>query len=49
MLIEIRLFIRLKLKYFHEFWSLIEFGIIICSWMGVGIYIWRYHESSTYW
>ncbi len=46
MLMEIRLFFRLKLNYFYEFWSLIELGIIICSWMGVGIYIWRYHECS---
>ncbi len=46
MLMEIRLFFRLKLNYIYEFWSLIEVGIIICSWMGVGIYVWRYHECS---
>ena len=46
MLMQIRLLFRLKWKYFYEFWSLIEIGIIICSWMGVGIYIWRYHECS---
>jgi hypothetical protein len=46
MFIEIQLLFHLKRKYFYEFWSLIELGIIICSWMGVGIYIWRYHECS---
>jgi hypothetical protein len=46
MFIEIKLFIRLKSKYFREFWSMIECGIIVCSWMGVGIYVWRYHECS---
>jgi len=46
MFIQIQLFYRLKWKYFSEFWSLIELGIIICSWMGVGVYIWRYNECS---
>ncbi len=46
MLIQFRLFLKLKLKYFYNFWSWIELGIIICSWMGVGIYVWRYHECS---
>jgi len=44
MWIEIRLLIKLKWKYFHQFWSLIEVGIIVCSWTNVGIYVWRYHE-----
>jgi len=46
MLIELQLFFQLKWNYFYEFWSLIQVGIIICSWIGVGIYIWRYHECS---
>src|SRR4051812_48855820 len=46
MLMEIRLLCRLKWKYFYEFWSLIEIGIIICSWMGIGVYVWRYRECS---
>jgi len=46
MFIEIQLFFRLKSNYFHEFWSFIELGIIICSWIGVGIYIWRYKEYN---
>ena len=46
MWIEIRLSIELKWKYFYQFWSLIEVGIIICSWTSVGIYIWRYKECQ---
>lgn len=43
---EIHLFIQLKRKYFREVWSMINLGLIICSWASVGIYIWRYQESS---
>jgi hypothetical protein len=39
-------YIHLKCNYFREFYSLIELGIIICSWTGVGVYIWRYKESQ---
>ncbi len=46
MWIEIRLLFEMKWKYFSRFWSWIEIGIIICSWIGVGIYIWRYKESK---
>jgi hypothetical protein len=46
MWIEIRLLIELKWKYVYQFWSLIEIGIIGCSWASVGIYVWRYHESQ---
>lgn len=46
MFAEIRLFFRLKRTYFRRFWSMIELGIIVCSWMGVGISIWRYRECS---
>jgi polycystin 1L2 len=45
-LIEIQSFIKLKKKYFHSIWSFIQWGIIICSWIGVGIYIWRFKEGS---
>jgi hypothetical protein len=45
MIEEIQLFYKLKLKYFTNFWSLMNLGIIICSWTNVGIYIWRYRES----
>ena len=46
MFMEIQSLIRLKFKYFKEFWSVIELGIIICSWMAIGIYIWRAREVS---
>jgi len=46
MIHEIRLLIKLKLKYFYEFWSIIELGIIGCSWGSVGLYIWRYREFN---
>ena len=45
-LIEISSFIKLKKKYFTSAWSLIQWCIIICSWIGVGIYIWRFKEGS---
>ncbi|CAF1100830.1 unnamed protein product [Adineta steineri] len=37
---------KLKKKYFRQIRSYIEWGIIICSWTGVGVYIWRYHEAN---
>jgi hypothetical protein len=46
MWIEIRSLFKLKWKYFYQFWSLIELGIIICSWSSVGVYIWRYKISK---
>ncbi|UJR06735.1 hypothetical protein I4U23_011024 [Adineta vaga] len=36
--------IQLKWKAFTQFWSIIDIVIIICSWVGVGMYIWRYIE-----
>jgi hypothetical protein len=44
--VEIRSIFRLKLGYFRQFWSWIELGIISCSWAGVGVYVWRYHEMT---
>ncbi|CAF1416666.1 unnamed protein product [Rotaria sordida] len=46
MIIEIGLLYQLKLKYFSKFWSLIELGIIICSWGSVGVYIWGFKEFN---
>ncbi|UJR27882.1 hypothetical protein I4U23_009147 [Adineta vaga] len=46
MIMEIRSFLRLKKRYFRQIWSYMELGIIICSWTGVGIHIWRTRESS---
>ena len=45
-LIEIHSFIKLKKKYFHSIWPFIQWGIIICSWTGLGIYIWRFFQGS---
>ena len=39
MFIEIKSLFRLKLKYFGQFWSLIELGLIISSWSCLGISI----------
>ena len=44
--IEIRSLIKLKKKYFYSIWSFIQWGTIISSWIGVGIYIWRFKEGS---
>ncbi|UJR18997.1 hypothetical protein I4U23_022127 [Adineta vaga] len=44
MWIELRSLFELKWKYFIQFWSFIQLGIIICSWTSLGIYIWRYQE-----
>ncbi|UJR08126.1 hypothetical protein I4U23_012402 [Adineta vaga] len=44
-ILQIQLFFQLKFNYFYQFWSLIELGIIICSWTSLAIYIWRFKES----
>lgn len=46
MIIEIRAFIRLKRKYFFQFWSYIEVAIITCSWANVGVHLMRSREAS---
>ncbi|CAF4101668.1 unnamed protein product, partial [Adineta steineri] len=45
-IIEIRLLFELRLKYFHQFWSLIQLGIIGCSLGSIGVYFWRFQESN---
>ncbi|CAF1632650.1 unnamed protein product, partial [Adineta ricciae] len=45
MFVQIQIFLRLKRKYFQQFWSLIELGIVICSWTSLTIYIWRFKEA----
>jgi len=45
-IIEIRLLFRLKLTYFVKFWSLIQLGIIGCSWGSFVVYICRYRETN---
>jgi hypothetical protein len=44
MFIQIPLLFKFKWNYFLEFWSLIELGLIICSWSALGIYICGYRE-----
>ena len=46
MCIEVRLFVQLRGKYLYRFWSLIDVGIIACSWASVSIYLWRYREGQ---
>jgi hypothetical protein len=46
MIVEFRLMIKLKLQYFRQFWSLVQLGIIGCSWGSTGVYVWRFHESN---
>ncbi|CAF3958264.1 unnamed protein product, partial [Adineta steineri] len=46
MIIEIRLLFELGLKYFHQFWSIIQLGIISCSLGSIGVYFWRFQETN---
>ena len=43
---EIQSLSEFKWKYFSQFWSYVELGIIVCSWTTVGVYIWRYKEAK---
>jgi polycystin 1L2 len=44
--VEIYGVFKLKKKYFRQLRPYIEWGIIGCSWGGVGVYVWRYHEVN---
>jgi hypothetical protein len=46
MIEQIQSILQLKKKYFYQFWSYIDVGIIVCSWTSVGIYVWKYKESN---
>jgi hypothetical protein len=46
MICEIRSLIYLKLAYFRQFWSFIEWEIIECSWSDVDVYVCRSHEFT---
>ena len=46
MIDEIRLLLSGKWMYFRQVWSYMNWGIIVCSWMGVGIYVWRQREMT---
>ena len=37
---------NLKCQYFSQFWSYIDWGLIICAWIILGIYIWRDRELN---
>ncbi|CAF4101680.1 unnamed protein product, partial [Adineta steineri] len=45
-IIEIRLLFELRLKYFYQFWSIIQLGIIGCSLGSIGVYFWRFQETN---
>jgi hypothetical protein len=46
MIKQLRLLIKLKWSYLKQFWSLIELGLIICSWMIVQIWISQHKEFN---
>jgi hypothetical protein len=46
MIEQVRSIFQLKMKYFYQFWSYVDIGIIVCSWTSVGIYVWKYFESN---
>ena len=43
---EMRVLLDRKWMYFRGLWSYVNWGIIVCSWVGVGIYVWRDREMS---
>ncbi|CAF0948798.1 unnamed protein product [Adineta steineri] len=45
-IIEIRLLFELRLKYFLQVWSIIQLGIIGCSFGSIGVYFWRFQETN---
>ena len=44
MWIELHSLFQQRFHYFRHFWSYVNLGIIIYSWISVGIYVWRSHE-----
>jgi len=44
MITEIELFLQMRKKYIKEFWSYINWAIIVCSWFGVVIHVFRQTE-----
>lgn len=43
---ELKLIFQMGKKYLKQFWSYINWGIIICSWFGVAIHIYRQTEMK---
>ena len=46
MIVEVQSLLHLKCAYFRQFWCYIQWGIIGCSWAGVGVYLWRHREIT---
>jgi hypothetical protein len=46
MYVEIKLFFEMRKAYIKQFWSYINWAIIICSWFGVVIHIYRQTEMK---
>ncbi|CAF1236168.1 unnamed protein product [Adineta ricciae] len=46
MVIEVRLFLSTRQKYVKQFWSYINWGIIVCSWFGIVIHVLRQIEMK---
>ena len=46
LVVQIRSLIELKWKFFRSFWSIVDVGLIVCSWMGVAVYVYRSVESK---
>ncbi|CAF3361707.1 unnamed protein product [Rotaria sp. Silwood1] len=46
MITEIKLFLKKRKAYIKQFWSYINWAIIVCSWFGVAIHIFRQTEMK---
>jgi hypothetical protein len=46
MIEQIQMLFQFKMKYFGQFWSYINLGIIVCSWTSVGIFVWKYYADN---
>ena len=44
MVVEVRLFHERGRAYLRLFWSYVQWGIIVSSWIALSIYVWRYNE-----
>jgi polycystin 2L1 len=44
---QIQLFKQYRRHYFSQFWSYVDLGLIICSWMSVPMFIWQYNENQS--
>ena len=44
MTVEVGLCYEMGRKYLRLFWSYVQWGIIVSSWIALSIYVWRYNE-----